>query len=101
MRLTSSYPVLMNRDVAAATAFYRDAFGFEVTFESEWYVSLRHGAFELALLDPAHETCARRPAATTAHECRPTVQICARAVARLSSVSADGPARQTGQDAST
>lgn len=56
MNLTSSYPVLMSRDVAAAAAFYRDTFGFETTFESPWYVSLRHGAFELGLLDPAHET---------------------------------------------
>lgn len=56
MTLTSSYPVLMSRDLPAATAFYRDTLGFEVTFESDWYVSLRHSGFELALLDPAHET---------------------------------------------
>ncbi|WP_300012348.1 VOC family protein [Pseudonocardia sp.] len=56
MRLTSSYPVLMSRDITTGTAFYRDTLGFEVTFESDWYVSLRHSGFELALLDPTHET---------------------------------------------
>lgn len=56
MILTSCYPVLMSDDVAAAAAFYRELFGFETTFETDWYVSLRHGAFELALLDPAHPT---------------------------------------------
>jgi catechol 2,3-dioxygenase-like lactoylglutathione lyase family enzyme len=56
VKLTSSYPVLMSRDITAATAFYRDILGFEVTFESDWYVSLRHSGFELALLDPTHET---------------------------------------------
>lgn len=54
--LTSSYPVLMTADVAAATAFYREQFGFEVTFEADWYVSLASGRHELALLDPAHPT---------------------------------------------
>lgn len=56
MKLTSVYPVLMSRDVAAAAAFYRDILGFEITFEADWYVSLRQGLWELALLDPDHPT---------------------------------------------
>ncbi len=56
MILTSSYPVLMSADVAVAAAFYRETFGFESTFEADWYVSLRRGTFELALLDPTHPT---------------------------------------------
>lgn len=56
MRPTSLYPVLMSTDVPAAAAFYREAFGFQTTFESDWYVSLRLGDFELAVLDHRHET---------------------------------------------
>lgn len=56
MSITSFYPVIMSRDVAAAAAFYRDHLGFEVTYDSSWYVSLRLGAFELALLAHDHET---------------------------------------------
>jgi catechol 2,3-dioxygenase-like lactoylglutathione lyase family enzyme len=56
MQATSIYPVLMSDDVTAAAAFYRDSFGFEPTFESDWYVSLRRDTWELALLDPRHET---------------------------------------------
>lgn len=56
MELTSFYPVLLSGDVPAAAAFYRQHFGFEVAFESDWYVSLKREAWELALLDPTHET---------------------------------------------
>lgn len=56
MSVTSFYPVVTSHDVAAATAFYRDALGFEVTYESDWYVSLRLGTFELAVLAYQHET---------------------------------------------
>jgi len=45
--------------VAESCEFYCRYFGFEVTFESNWYVSLRHGfnpAYELALLDYTHES---------------------------------------------
>jgi catechol 2,3-dioxygenase-like lactoylglutathione lyase family enzyme len=54
--VTSVYPVLMSRDVAAAASFYRDLLGFEATFESDWYISLRHDAFELAVLADDHQT---------------------------------------------
>jgi catechol 2,3-dioxygenase-like lactoylglutathione lyase family enzyme len=56
MTATSFYPVLMSTDVGAAADFYRRILGFETAFEADWYVSLRRGAFELALLDPSHST---------------------------------------------
>jgi len=54
--LTSFYPVLMTADVTATAAFYRDHLAFEVVFEADWYVSLRRGDWELAVLDRDHET---------------------------------------------
>lgn len=56
MTLTSVYPVLMSADVTTAARFYRQYLGFVPTFESSWYVSLRREAWELAILDPMHET---------------------------------------------
>ena len=59
MALRSFYPVLMAEDVEASARFYAEHMGFETTFESDWYVSLRHRenpAYELAVLSPAHET---------------------------------------------
>lgn len=56
MSVTSFYPVLMSEDVPAAASFYRQVLGFATTFESDWYVSLRLGGFELALLAYDHET---------------------------------------------
>ncbi|WP_337004533.1 MULTISPECIES: VOC family protein [unclassified Microbacterium] len=56
MQITSFYPVLMVDDVAQAARFYREELGFETTFESDWYVSLRFAGGELAILDAAHET---------------------------------------------
>ncbi|MFF8811082.1 VOC family protein [Streptomyces pactum] len=58
-RLGGFYPVLATRDVAASRDFYTRHFGFEVTFEADWYVSLRRPdapQYELALLDHAHPT---------------------------------------------
>ncbi|ROR72963.1 VOC family protein [Bogoriella caseilytica] len=56
MSVTSFYPVLMTGDVAASATFYRDVLGLETTYDGGWYVSLRLGAYELALLDHRHET---------------------------------------------
>jgi catechol 2,3-dioxygenase-like lactoylglutathione lyase family enzyme len=59
VRLTSSYPVICTARLGESSAFYRDRFGFEATFESDWYVSLqRPGPIpcELALLDYRHPT---------------------------------------------
>ena len=54
--MTSFYPVLMVEDVAANAAFYTEHLGFAQTFAADWYVSLRHGDFELALLRFDHAT---------------------------------------------
>lgn len=56
MTLTSFYPVLMTNDVGATARFFREQLGFDVTFEADWYVSMRRDQFELAVLDATHET---------------------------------------------
>jgi catechol 2,3-dioxygenase-like lactoylglutathione lyase family enzyme len=59
MRLTSFYPVLMTDRITEARDFYLRLLGFEVTFEADWYVSLRRPEpphYELALVDHAHPT---------------------------------------------
>lgn len=56
MRLTSFYPVLMTEKIAETRDFYCHHFGFEPTFEADWYVSLKRGEWELAILAPGHET---------------------------------------------
>jgi uncharacterized glyoxalase superfamily protein PhnB len=59
MQVSSFYPVVCTGDVAGTARFYVDTFGFEMTFDSEWYVSLRlpgEVTFELAVLDPTHPT---------------------------------------------
>lgn len=56
MHITSFYPVLMVDDVEASARFYREVLGFETTFETDWYVSLRFDGGELAVLDRAHQT---------------------------------------------
>ncbi|MFI6921245.1 VOC family protein [Nonomuraea spiralis] len=66
MELSSVYPVVCTADVAASKDFYVRLFGYEVTFEADWYVSLRRGPYELALLDHQHPTLPaayRRPVA--------------------------------------
>lgn len=54
--ITSTYPVLMSSDVAATAGWFVRLFGFDTVFESEWYVSLRSGEHELAILQIGHET---------------------------------------------
>jgi catechol 2,3-dioxygenase-like lactoylglutathione lyase family enzyme len=59
MTLRSSYPVLMVDDPKVAADFYVRFFGFEETFSTDWYVSLRHGArpeSELAFVRAGHES---------------------------------------------
>lgn len=56
MSVTSFYPVIMSRDVTASAEFYRRVLGFTTTFATDWYVSLRHGDHELALLAHDHPT---------------------------------------------
>ncbi|MFD3943371.1 VOC family protein [Streptomyces sp. NPDC058579] len=58
-KLGGFYPVLATRDVETSRDFYTRHLGFEVTFEADWYVSLRRPdapQYELALLDHAHPT---------------------------------------------
>lgn len=54
--MTRCYPVLMTSPVDEAADFFREHFGFQTTFETDWYVSLVHEGGELAVLDPAHPT---------------------------------------------
>lgn len=56
MQITGFYPVLASADVVSAADFYRGHLGFETTYESSWYVSLRLGTFELAILSHDHPT---------------------------------------------
>ncbi|MBW7457449.1 VOC family protein [Paenibacillus sepulcri] len=61
MKINSFYPVIMTKKVADCAEFYRQYFGYEVVYESDWYVSLRtgggqQGSYELALLDAGHPT---------------------------------------------
>lgn len=53
------YPMLYSSDVAAASVFYTTHFGFDMTFASDWYVSLRHRlnpAYELGLVAAGHDS---------------------------------------------
>lgn len=54
--ITSTYPVLMSAHVAATADWFIRSFRFETVFESDWYVSLRRDAHELAILQVGHET---------------------------------------------
>ncbi|TDC47430.1 glyoxalase/bleomycin resistance/extradiol dioxygenase family protein [Micromonospora sp. KC207] len=59
MLLTSFYPVICTTRLKESHAFYADWFGFETTFEADWYVSLRRPGpvpCELGLLDHTHPT---------------------------------------------
>ncbi|MFI6500961.1 VOC family protein [Nonomuraea typhae] len=56
MNLSSFYPVIGSSRLAESRDFYVRLFGFEITFEADWYISLRRGSFELALLDYTHPT---------------------------------------------
>lgn len=59
MNLSSFYPVIMTEQIEASRDFYTQHFGFDITFDSDWYVSLRREGerpYELALLDSTHPT---------------------------------------------
>lgn len=59
MKITSYYPVIMTRQVAATAAFYVEHLGFRILFEADWYVHLQSAADEtinLAVLDSDHHT---------------------------------------------
>lgn len=54
--LQSFYPVIQTTKVAECRDFYVRHFDFELTFDSDWYVSLRRGRHELAFLAAGHDT---------------------------------------------
>ncbi len=59
MIVSSFYPVLCTSRLQESLDFYTGLFGFETTFEADWYVSLRRSGpapYELALLDHLHPT---------------------------------------------
>ncbi|MCG5218014.1 VOC family protein [Streptosporangium soli] len=56
MKIGSFYPVICTNRLQESRDFYTGLFGFEITFEADWYISLRREEYELALLDPAHPT---------------------------------------------
>lgn len=59
MKVTSYYPVIMTRDVAATVAFYQRHFGFQPLFTADWYVHLQLAddpSVNLAVLDGGHGT---------------------------------------------
>lgn len=59
MDINSFYPVVMAKDISESKEFYTQHFPFDVTFETDWYVSLKsqgEPVFELALLEPTHPT---------------------------------------------
>jgi len=59
MKINSLYPVICTQKIAESKEFYTTHFPLTITFESDWYVSLRtrdEPAFELALLDASHPT---------------------------------------------
>jgi catechol 2,3-dioxygenase-like lactoylglutathione lyase family enzyme len=56
MQLSSFYPVIGTKQVSESKDFYTKHFGFSVTFEADWYVSLKKDNYELAILDYTHPT---------------------------------------------
>lgn len=59
MKITSYYPVLMVKDVAATAAFYVRYLSFRPLFEADWYVHLQFEtdpSINLAILDGDHAT---------------------------------------------
>jgi catechol 2,3-dioxygenase-like lactoylglutathione lyase family enzyme len=60
MQLSSFYPVIGTKHVSESKDFYTKHFGFSVTFEADWYVSLKKDNYELAILDYTHPTVPER-----------------------------------------
>jgi catechol 2,3-dioxygenase-like lactoylglutathione lyase family enzyme len=58
MQMNSFYPVLMSDKIAETRNFYVQHFGFQITFEADWYVSLKSPdeRYELAFVAYNHET---------------------------------------------
>lgn len=59
MNLSSHYVVICTDKVIETAAFYQQHFGFQRTFEADWYISLARSespSYELAVLDYTHPT---------------------------------------------
>ncbi len=54
--LLGSYPVIKTTQLEPTSKFYEKHFGFQRTFSSDWYISLKSGNFELGILAPNHES---------------------------------------------
>ena len=57
MKFESAYPVICTDKITESRDFYTRHFNFEITFEADWYISLRSKespAHELALMDYRH-----------------------------------------------
>lgn len=59
MSVSSFYPVICTDRIAESRDFYTQQLGFEITFEADWYISLRLAGprpYELALVRYTHPT---------------------------------------------
>lgn len=59
MEINSFYPVICSDKIQESLDFYVKNLGFTITFEADWYVSLRKKdkkQYELAILDHTHPT---------------------------------------------
>lgn len=55
MKITSRDVGIITNKLAESRDFYSRVLGFEVVFESDWYIQLRNGEIELGLLKPGRE----------------------------------------------
>jgi uncharacterized glyoxalase superfamily protein PhnB len=58
--ISSVYSVIKTKDLEETSKFYEKYFGFERSFSSDWYISLKSGNCELAILDSEHGTIPER-----------------------------------------
>jgi len=58
MNLSSMYPVIGTQNLQETKHFYMEHFGFSITFEADWYISLirEQDGTQLAILDYAHDS---------------------------------------------
>lgn len=55
MNLNRLMTNLLSDDLAESKEFYTSLFGFEVNFDSYWYVHLKHGSLELGIVAKEHQ----------------------------------------------
>ncbi len=57
MKINSLYPVITTKKLEESTKFYTERLNLDITFDSDWYISMKTSqgrSFELALLDYTH-----------------------------------------------